>query len=474
MKSLSGLDAFHLYRETRIQHNHTLKIAILDPSTAHDKPELNYETFKKFFEKGVSIIPPFQWRLVNIPFNVGLPRWYYDPELDIDYHIRRAAVPAPGGERELAEVISEIASSTLERDRPLWQIWYIEGLEHGHIALATKLHHALADGRVSAKLITDSFQTTPDPVPDFPPHMHAMAEVIPSRWNLFKEALADDLALIKGFPRMVLRTLRYIGKVLLRKMQRKPGYASAFSGPSLHFNRSLTPHRWYATVDLPVADMKEVKNILGGTLNDVFIAVASGALRTYLAGRGDMPGQSLTCTVPVSLRGETFELSGNRVGSWFLSIASDIEDPVERLNQVASNTRAAREHNEACDRELNMDWMAYRTVWSSYVGLFKGSAEKILSKPTFNLILSNVRGPMHQLWQNGAKVVGIRSIGPLTDDMGLNITCWSYMDSLNIGLVACREHMPDIWDLADQFPIEMEKLLTAARAVAAQKGEEAN
>jgi WS/DGAT/MGAT family acyltransferase len=218
--------------------------------------------------------------------------------------------------------------------------------------------------------------------------------------------------------------------------------------------------------------MKEVKNILGGTINDVFIAVASGALRTYLDGHGGVPDKSLTCTVPVSLRGAQFEGFGNRVGSWFLSIASDVEDPVERLEQIIRNTRAAREHNEACDRELNMDWMAYRTVWSSYVGLFKGMAEKFVSSPTFNVILSNVKGPSQQRWANGSKVVAIRSIGPLSGDIGLNITCWSYMDTLNIGLVACREHMPDIWDLAEQFPVEMEKLLAAARAVAADNEEE--
>jgi len=465
MQSLSGLDAFHIHEETRTQHNHTIKIAILDTSGAHNEPELNYETFKQFFGKGISIIPPFQWRLVSIPFGIGMPRWYYDPDLDIDYHIRRAAAPQPGGERELAAVISDIASHSLERDRPLWQIWFVEGLENGQIALVTKLHHALADGRVSAKIITDSFQKSAEPVAQFPPHDYTVAEAIPDRMSLVRQAAADDLALIMGAPRMILRTLRYIGKALWRKILRKPGYAGAFSGPATHFNQKLTPHRWYATVDLSVSDMKEVKNILGGTLNDVFITVASGALRPYLRKREDMPETSLTCTVPVSLRGPEFEGFGNRVGTWFLSIASDIDDPVERLKQVTRNTQAAREHNEACDRELNMDWMAYRRVWSSYVGLFKGSAERLLSKPTFNLILSNVNGPREQLWQNGSKVVAIRSIGPLTEDMGLNITCWSYMDTLNIGLVACREHMPDLWDLADQLPVEMEKLLTAARAV---------
>ncbi|MCZ6502188.1 MAG: wax ester/triacylglycerol synthase family O-acyltransferase, partial [Gammaproteobacteria bacterium] len=461
MLSLSGLDAFHIHRETRIQHNHTIKLAILDPSSAHDKPELNYETFKQSFAHGISIIPPFHWRLVNVPLNVGLPRWYYDPELDINYHVRRAAVPSPGGERELAEVVSEIASTTLERDRPLWQIWFVEGLEHGHIALVTKLHHALADGRVSAKVLIDSFQETPDPVPDFPPHEYDLAEPIPSSWDLFKEASADDIALIKGFPRMVLRTLRYIGKVLWRKILSKPGYASAFSGPPTRFNQKLTPHRWYASVDLSVADLKEVKNAVGGTLNDVFIAVASGALRTYLGDRGELPDKSLTCNVPVSLRGAQFEGYGNRVGSWFLSIASDLDDPIERLQQVSRNTEAAREHNEACDRELNMDWMAYRTVWSSYIGLFKGMADKLSPNPAFNVILSNVKGPGKQLWSNGSKIVAVRSMGPLAEDMGLNITCWSYVDTLNVGLVGCRENMPDIWDLADQFPIEMQKLLDA-------------
>jgi WS/DGAT/MGAT family acyltransferase len=422
MKSLSGLDAFHIHRETRTQHNHTIKLAILDPSTARNRSELNYESFKKSFAPGVSIIPPFHWRLVKVPFNVGLPRWYYDPELDIDYHVRRAAVPSPGGERELAEVISEIASTTLERDRPLWQVWFVEGLENGNVALVTKLHHALADGRVSAKILTDSFKDAPDPIPRFPPHEHTSAESVPSRWELLKSASGDDIALIRGFPRMVLRTLRYIGKVLWRKMLFKPGYASAFAGPPTHFNQKLTPHRWYASVDLNVTEMKEVKNAFGGTLNDVFIAVAAGALRTYMAGRGEPSNKSLTANIPVSLRGAQFEGYGNRVGSWFISIASDVEDPIERLQQVARNTKAAREHNEACDRELNMDWMAYRAVWSSYVGLFKGMAEKFSPNPAFNVILSNVKGPGKQLWSNGSKIVAVRSMGPLAIDMGLNIT----------------------------------------------------
>lgn len=461
MRKLSGADAHFLSEETRTQHSHTIKVQIVDPSTAHTP--LDFAAFKLGFQEGLSVIPPFQWRLVSMPFKIALPRWYYDPNLDLDYHLRRAAVPSPGGEREFAEVISEIASTGLERDRPLWQVWFVEGLQHGYVAYVTKLHHAVADGTSSAQILLDAFQETQEASVRRPPHESPVPEPIPPRWRLFFEGLLELLALIGGLPRLAWRGLRAWRIRRRRLREGADRSAPPFSGPATRFNRTLTPHRWFANVDVSLADMRLVKDAFGGTLNDVFVAVCAGGIRRYLELHGELPRRSLTAIVPVSIRKpEEMRTYGNRLANWHVSLATEIADPVERLRAIQRSTRAARESLAAGDPELLQDFMSYWWLYDLVVNKLTRLVRRVTGRPTFNVILSNVRGPTKPMYVEGSRLVALRSMGPIVNDLGLNVTAWSYVDTMSIGVVACREHVPDIWTLAEQFAPALAELKHAA------------
>lgn len=463
MRRLAGADAQFIYQETRVQHLHTFKVAVIDPSTAHDR--WSYDLVKERAGESIPLVPPFRWRLVKMPFGLGHPLWVDDPVLDVDYHVRRAAVPAPGGARELCEVISLIASIPLERDRPLWQLWVLEGLEHGYAAYMMKMHHAIADGMASAQILLDTFQADaggPDQV-DALDVSGVVADVVPSVPRLVAGGVASMARTAAALPGLSRRTWRAARTGAERKRRGEPQPAAAFSGPLTRFNGSLTPHRWYANVALPLNDMKFVKDAFGVTLNDVLLALVGAVARGYLVDRGELPAEPLTATVPVSVRKpEELRTYGNRTSGWYVSLATDVADPSERLEAVNRSTRAARENLAAKDNELQHDWMENWWLWSLFARMLPWVGRRVTHRPAYNVIVSNVRGPSVPLYNAGARLMALQSMGPLVGDLGLNVTAWSYCDVMSVGVMACRERMPDIWEFADRFPAELAELRAAA------------
>lgn len=460
MDRLRGADGAHLYLESRTEHRHTIKIQVLDTSTAFE-PQ-NIFAVKQTLEKGIAVVPPLHWRLVRVPFNIAHPLWAYQRQLDLDYHIRRAAVPAPGGPAEFAEVVSEIATTGLERDRPLWQMWLVEGLAGGRVAFVTKLHHALADGTASARILLDVMDQSPTETALGNDHPWPGNEPIPSRWTLLFDGLRDTLALFFGLPRLFARLARAGMTMRRRTAQHKPKSARLFSAPHTRFNRELTPHRWFTNVGLPIEDMKRVKTLLGGTFNDVYVALCSGSIRRYLDAKGELPRQPLVASIPVSIR-EPHEMRdyGNRISSWLVSLPTHLEDPLQRYEAVRASTSAARDAHENGDPGLydamQQHWWIYR-LFDFSVRVFR----KLTGKPHMHVIISNVRGPSAPLYTGGARIVELQSMGPLIDGVGLNFTGWSYVDTLSVGIVACREHVPDVAKLADGVRDELRLLLDAA------------
>jgi WS/DGAT/MGAT family acyltransferase len=461
MQRLRGADAFHLYLETRTEHHHTIKVVIVDPSTAREPSDI--ETARQELEQGLAYVPPFQWQLVHMPFELAHPLWAYRRNLDINYHVRRAAVPAPGGVREFAEVVSEIASTGLERDRPLWQLWIVEGLAGGRLAYVVKIHHALADGQSSARILMDSFQTSPeDPQPQAE-HPFEADEVIPPKGEIFTQGLRDSLRIGLAVPGLLGRLIRLGFIVLGRRLRRLPRSTWLFKAPNMRFNRKLTPHRWFATTELSIADMKRVKNLLGGSLNDVYMTVCAGTIRRYLEARGELPKRPLVASVPVSTRKPEEERAyGNRVSAWMVTLATDRVDPLERYHAVRESAAAARSIHETGDPDLLPDLMEAWWLYKFMTAMSRGLMTWITGRPAMHVIVSNVRGPSAPLYLNGSRLLELQSMGPLIDGVGLNFTGWSYIDKLHVGIVACREHVPDIWALADAIPAELKELLEAA------------
>ena len=351
MRSLTGADGFFLYKESRRQHLHTIKVQVLEP--VGDEVS-SLDAVKQRLEAGIARIPPFHWQLVKMPFSIVHPLWRYRAKLDIDYHVRRAAVPSPGGKREFAEVISEIASTGLERDRPLWQLWVVEGLAGGRIAYVTKLHHAVADGISSARILLDGFSDPPKREDEAALHIWAGGdEPAPSTRVLLRHELRMSRRLAGMLPRFLWRCARVLWIGFQRRLSGKASGARPFSTPALRFNQTITPHRWFAYARLSVGDMKQVKEAFGGTLNDVFIALCSGAIRRYLESRDELPKQPLTASIPVSIRKAHEERTyGNRTSAWIVSMATDLADPLARYRAIVASTQGAREAHDAKDPEL--------------------------------------------------------------------------------------------------------------------------
>ena len=461
MRRLSGADAYFLYQETRAQLLHTLKIFIVDHSGSPHPQD--YARVYEQMERVVRHVAPYRWRMLRIPLGLGLPFWYDDPDIDLDYHLRRAAVPAPGGPREFAEVLSIIASFPLEHDRPLWQLWVVEGLEHGHVAFVMKIHHALADGGSSAQLLVESTSVAewpsnrdewPTPVP----------EPLPSKQQLLNDALRTGLRLTAKLPSLLSRTLRSLRIMLQRRRLGMAQPPRPYSSPPTRFNRALTPHRWYACVSVALRDVMFVKDSLQVSVNDVLLGLTSSALRAYLQAHGELPMETLTASIPVSIRRpEEMQDYGNRLASWYVRLATDVSDPIERLRAIAESTRVAKDNLQATDAALQHDWMDQWLLWNFFWRRLTSAMRKLGKHPVFNLIVANVRGPAQPIVYEGSRLVAIQSMGPLMGDMGLNVTAWSYADQLSIGIVACREHVPDIWDLAERFPVALQELCAAIR-----------
>lgn len=463
-----GADAFFLWQESRARHMHTLKIVVVDPGDA-----LQEMTFERICEGAAAAMPhalAFRRRPVRVPLSAGHPAWLDAPQLDHSYHFRHVVLPPGAGEAELEALASEVASERLDPQKPLWQLVFVEGLPDGHVAFLLKLHHAVADGAASARLATQTFQATPEPTSP-PPPVTTPNEPTPSLARLVAFTLRRDLARQHELPGLVRRSLAGLRVGRRFRREGKPLQARPFSGPMTRFNRPLTARRSYTNVTLSLGVLQEVKDALGCTVNDVYLTLAGGALRHYLAQHGELPTEALTAAIPVSVRNDTDDPAfGNATNSWFTPTGSDVADPVERLAVVTEGTRAARALFAAREPRLAIDWLEHWPWRRLYLATFQALAAAFVGRPSFNVIVSNVHGPREPLYTNGAKVVALRSMGPLAPQQGLNFTAWSYRDDFAIGIHACREHVPDIQVLTESFGPELEALRRAAETARKTRG----
>jgi WS/DGAT/MGAT family acyltransferase len=449
MHRLAGVDALFLYNETPTQHMHTLKVGIIDPSPNPEGYSFHHDQEK--LASRLHLVPPFRWKVVPTPLALHHPLVVESP-VDIDYHVRRAAVPAPGGPRELALVISEIASRPLDRSRPLWELWMIEGLPGGRVAEVAKVHHTLADGVASVELLNQFLTHQPsEELPhDAPPWA---PEAIPTPFERVRMALRD---LARFLPRYVARIARAAREArrrhaasLARHVEQPPAPGS---GPDLSVNRVISAQRRFAFGDLPLADAKAVRTAFGVTLNDVVVAIVAGAMRSWLARRGELPGRPLVGQIPVSTRSEQERRSwGNRVTAIYVDVHSELEDPVERLRATQRATRAAKLELEDTRGARLSDWLELFPPFVSQLVFSRlPTLSKRLGRPAqANLTISNVPGPTEPLYYGKSRLESFYSVGPVLEGIGLNVTVWSYVDRLAVGVLACRDALPDAWELVD-------------------------
>jgi WS/DGAT/MGAT family acyltransferase len=468
MIEMSGSDAYFFWEESRARHMHTLKVIVVDPSSAH--AAVTFERVREGATRVMPRWPAFRRRAVAAPLGIGHPFWVNAPAFDPDYHLRHEVLPPGSRDDALDELLGRIASEPLDRDRPLWQVFFVEGLAGGRVAYVTKLHHSVADGPASAALVLRTFQAGSEPAV-LPRAYEGGNEPIPSAWYRLLFALSREALRLLTLPGLLIRSVRAIGVSLRWRRSGRPLPPPPFSAPAAAFNRPITPNRVYAHAALPLADLREVKKALDCTVNDVFLAVVGGVLRTYLADHGDASGLELTAAVPVSVRREQDDpLFGNATAYWFATTASHVADPIERVGAVARSTRAARAHFAARDPRLHVDWLEHWPLRRLYVSDFAMVAGALARRPSYNLIVSNVRGPSKRLFVDGARVEALYSMGPLASQQGLNFTAWSYLDAFTVGVHACREQVPDVRALADALPWELESLKRAVRALPRAEG----
>jgi WS/DGAT/MGAT family acyltransferase len=467
MQRLTGLDATFLYMETPNIHMHVASTAIFDPTTVPGG--YSFEKVKQLVQSRLPLLPPFRRRLVEVPFQLHHPLWIEDPDFDIDYHIRRAGLPAPGGPAELAAFAEEAMGRQLDRRHPLWEMYVVEGLENGLIGIVTKTHHAAIDGVSGAELTVNLLDLQPEPAetPDVP----WTPDRIPSDVELFAYAL-NSLA---RQPWRALKAARRTAEVALniRRRNREPSVTpppAPFSAPHTSLNTSITPHRRFAFTEISLDDVKMVKNALGGTVNDVVLAICSSALRAYLAANDELPDEPLVAMVPISVRTDDQKGDmGNRVSSMLVGLASDIDDPVKRLHAISERTKDAKEQDKAIGAEILQEWAEFAApaVAARAARLYSSTKMADRHRPIFNVTISNVPGPPFPLYSAGARMVAMYPMGPIADGGALNITVMSYMGSMFFGLVACRETVPGVWDITSGIQAGLEELKKAADETAA-------
>jgi WS/DGAT/MGAT family acyltransferase len=472
MQRLTGLDAGFLYMETPSSAMHVAGLAVFDPSTAPGG--WTVEKYKELVRSRLHLAPPFRRRLVEVPFQLHHPLWIEDPDFDLDWHIRHIAVPAPGGPNELAELASHLVSLQLERTRPLWEIWLIEGLENGNIATLTKIHHSAIDGASGAELTVSLFDLTPEIAEVEPPEKPWLPDRIPTDGEMVSYAAASLARQPLAAMKAVRRTAA--AAVTLRRANRQPGITpppAPFSAPRTSLNRPLTPHRSYAMTTVSLADVKAVKNAFGTTVNDVILALCGGALRRYFDDHDEPLDGPLVAMVPVSVRSDDEKASmGNRVTPSLTSLATDIDDPVERLRSIHEAMKRTKEQTNAIGADTLTNWAEFAApmVFSRATRLYSNMKMAERHRPLFNVTISNVPGPPFPLYVAGAQMIANYPVGPIFDGGGLNMTVMSYRDHLDFGLLACPDVVDDVWTIAAAVTDALDELMNAVKAQTSGNG----
>lgn len=463
MQRLTGLDASFLYLETPTQPLHVCSILELDTSTMPGG--YTFGRLRDALELRLAAMPEFREKLADNPLNLDHPVWVDDKDFDVDRHLHRIALPPPGGRAELSEICGHIASLPLDRGRPLWEMWVIEGVagtdcqRGGRLAVMTKVHHAGVDGVTGANLMSKLCSTEPGaPTPE-----PAAGVGGASGWQIAGGGLirwaSRPLQLAALLPDTVSSVVS-----TLRKARDGQTMARPFAAPRSAFNGKITGRRNIAYSELDLDDIKKVKNHFGVKVNDVVMALVSGVLRQYLAERNALPDSSLVAMVPVSVHGKSDRPGRNKVSGMFATLHTELSDPVQRLKAIADANSVAKQHSSAIGASLLQDWTQFAApaVFGIAMRLY-ASSRLTETMPVHNLVVSNVPGPQAPLYLLGCETKAMFPLGPIFHGSGLNITAMSLHGTLNIGLISCPELLPDLWEMADEFTVGLEELLVAAR-----------
>jgi diacylglycerol O-acyltransferase len=462
MRRLGGTDALFLSLETPNWHQHVGGLSIVDP----EDRTITFDEFVLRVAERVPYAPKFRWRLKDSPLGLDRPMWVDDDEFDVRRHVRRVAVPSPGGAKELGEVVGTLMSSQLDRRRPLWEMWFVEGLAGGKIGIFLKYHHCLLDGVAGASLATVLLDLSPDatePLAPLPPLEERTAGKEPGALELMARTALEQY-------RRPLRMTRYLngmaakGLAAVQSMRDHEDNRAILHAPVTPFNGPIGPRRELAFSSVSMHDVHALKEKHDVKVNDVVLALTAGAMRRYLQKHDALPDAPLVTAVPVSTRAKGNDAHDNQISNMFVALATDVEDPVERLLAVKRATQNAKAMRNAIGaREI-------QSLGEVASPLILGTAIRTIYRTSLmsriplrvNTVVSNVPGPNIPLYMCGGKVVAIFPSSVILEGMGLNVTVISYMDRIDFGLHVDPDLLPDVWVLAHEVPGALGELLAAS------------
>ena len=484
MRQLTSLDAQFLAVESARTYGHVGGLAIYDPATAPGG-SVEVEDVCRLVGERVHLLPPFRWRLVEVPLGIDHPYWVEDPDFDLDFHIRESAVPPPGDDRRLAETVARIFARPLDRRRPLWELYLIQGLQHGRVALLTKVHHSVVDGVSGNEILSVLLDPSPEGREIPPPERPARRDRVPGELEMLGRGLA-------GLPLQPLRALRSLPTAIpnltelpganafpgvptlsrgLTHVRRRLGVEPADPGilevtaarpPRTSFNGPISGHRRFSFGRLSLDTVKAIKNEAGVTVNDVVVSLCAGAVRDWLKERDELPRKPLVAMVPVSVRTDEEQGTfGNRISVMIVPIATDEADPAKRLRRTHELLRGAKERHKATPANLLTDATAF--IPPAVASLAARATIEVMgrTRPPLNLVISNVPGPRSPLFCAGAKLEAHYPVSVVIDGVGLNITVMSYLDHLDFGIIADRDQVADVWTLLDRAGRALDELEAA-------------
>ncbi len=451
---LSVLDEMFLHLEGPSTHMHVGGIAVFEG----EPPD--YDDVLQMIADRLQFVPRFRQKLAPVPLGLGRPVWVDDPHFHLEYHVRHTALPAPGSRDKLNRLTARIMSQQLDRDKPLWEIWFAEGLAGNRFALVSKTHHSLVDG-ISG---TDIMSVLLDPAPEVPAIERDTwrPDIEPSADQLMVDALRERLT----SPAEVVRSLqsaasdpsRLSGLVLGSARALGEWMGSSFAAPPSSLNRSIGPHRRFETVTVALDDLKRIKNAFGGTVNDVVLTVVSGGLRRLLRGRGErVDDLELRAMVPVSVRtDEQRGTLGNQVANVWAALPVYEPDPLERLHVISESMRDLKSSGQAVGAQVltSLGEFAPPTIVAQ-------ASRLVARQRAFNLVITNVPGPQIPLYTLGHEMLEVYPVLPLSGNTTLGVALLSYNGSVGFGLLGDYETTEDIGELAEGIEKSTAELLGA-------------
>lgn len=457
---MSPMDASFLHIEDAVTHMHIGSVSIMEG------PPPAYEALRDMIAGKLPMVPRYRQVVQRVPFDLGRPVWVGDPYFNVEYHLRRTALPSPGGEEELRKLVGRIMAQQLDRSRPLWEMWMVEGLDEGQWALISKVHHCMVDGVSGSELLSLILDANPDAVaPEAGPWEPAPG---PASWELVLQAVTDMASspfemsrAVRARTRLPRQAAKQVGETLaglrsIGSIGRRP--ASSLNGP-------IGPHRRWVSTSVSVANIKDVRHSLGGTFNDVVLACITRGFRDLLLSRGESADHGVRTMVPVSVRGRDERgravsdgTLDNKVSAMFAELPVSVADPVERLVTVSAQMAGIKESKQAIAGETLTGLGGFAPP--ALLALAGRIGTKV-SQRTINTVTTNVPGPQIPLYAAGRRMLRIYPYVPLGMQLRTTVAIFSYDGTVSFGITGDFDAAPDIQIVADGIHAGMEELLKA-------------